>query len=313
MPRAHTHAIVRAQDAYARQVDAADPKCCTGSIIISSPDSDIIRIVPTRCHRWTCPSCAPYLTQRLRHLITQGRPERHIVLTCRPNPRYSVQEHAHLARQWLSKLIKRIRQTWGPIEYVSVLEWHRNGAPHLHLATRGTYVAKRWLSAAWQHISGSSYTYIRHIDSYAASAAELAKYISKSCANPDAPLKARQVYTISHGYPLVPRSDTAETPEPRYYLLYTPHHPTELIATLRALGARVTRADAPFSPYEIDVSGTRPPPYVSDAHLRLDPDELDLYRLAHAILQGPSALSWMVDVQRLRDASDRAALLGLAA
>jgi hypothetical protein len=55
------------------------------------------------------------------------------------------------------------REFGGSITFVGVLEFQKNGNAHLHLLV-GRYIARKWLSLAWQSIGGGRYVDIRQVD-----------------------------------------------------------------------------------------------------------------------------------------------------
>ena len=55
---------------------------------------------------------------------------------------------------------KRLRRRYGRRDYISVLEFQRRGAPHVHILTDGP-VDREWLSQAWYEVVGSGDT--RHL------------------------------------------------------------------------------------------------------------------------------------------------------
>lgn len=130
--------------------------------------------------RWACEACTRKVARRWRAILnwatTHGpTPEYFLTLTLRePLPlwRESTDEirealyaeavalMERLTRA-LSRLVEEIRQQFGPLEYLAVVELttgrrtpgHR---PHLHLLVRGPHLQKRWLSERWRfHTKGS--------------------------------------------------------------------------------------------------------------------------------------------------------------
>lgn len=132
------------------------------------------------CMRWRCQGCIRKVARRWRAILNwAGRhgspPEYFLTLTIRePLPLWRnapFEQQAELYAQAealmvrvtraLTRLVEEIREQYGPLEYLAVVELttgkrtpgHR---PHLHLLVRGPNVPKWWLSERWWfHTKGS--------------------------------------------------------------------------------------------------------------------------------------------------------------
>jgi hypothetical protein len=132
------------------------------------------------CMRWACSGCIHRVARRWQAILTWAGqhgpvPEYFLTLTLRePLPLWrnapaekqeAMREQALVLSQRLtrslSRLVEEIRQHYGPMEYLAVVELttgrrtpgHR---PHLHLLVRGPNLPKQWLSDRWRfHTKGS--------------------------------------------------------------------------------------------------------------------------------------------------------------
>lgn len=132
------------------------------------------------CMRWNCKGCIRKVARRWRAILNWAgshgpAPEYFLTLTVRePLPlwRQAPDEQQEELRtqavtlmervtRALSHLVEEIREQFGPMEYLAVVELttgkrtpgHR---PHLHMLVRGPSVPKRWLSDRWRfHTKGS--------------------------------------------------------------------------------------------------------------------------------------------------------------
>jgi hypothetical protein len=132
------------------------------------------------CQRFACASCIHRVARRWRAILNWASahgaaPEYFWTLTLRePLPLWrqapaeaqeAMREQAlalaeRLTRA-LSRLVEEVREQFGPMEYLAVVELttgkrtpgHR---PHLHLLVRGPYLPKWWLKSQWHfHTKGS--------------------------------------------------------------------------------------------------------------------------------------------------------------
>ena len=82
-----------------------------------------------------------------------------------------------------SRLVKRIRRTFGHFEYFAVKEATVSGLIHIHLLYRGPYIPQDWLSDTWAEIHGAPVVWIREVnlkrDSKKKIASYLVKYLAK--------------------------------------------------------------------------------------------------------------------------------------
>ena len=101
---------------------------------------------------------------------------RFITLTSSPSSPHDIHRS-------FSKLVKRIRRTFGRFEYFAVKEQTSNGLIHIHLLYRGPFIPQSWLSDIWGEIHGAPIVWIREVnlrkDSKKKIASYLVKYLAK--------------------------------------------------------------------------------------------------------------------------------------
>ena len=69
-------------------------------------------------------------------------------------------------------LLRRYEQ---PIKYITVLEFHKNGMPHLHVLV-DRFIPQAWISDSWSALGGGNIVDIRYVDVHRISR-YLAKYL----------------------------------------------------------------------------------------------------------------------------------------
>jgi hypothetical protein len=66
------------------------------------------------------------------------------------------------------------------LNYLCVFETTKAGTPHLHILTRGSYIAQRWLSSMMKKLADAPIVDVRRVRNKREAAAYVAKYISKA-------------------------------------------------------------------------------------------------------------------------------------
>src|SRR6266404_4998604 len=69
------------------------------------------------------------------------------------------------------------RKYHASIKYISVLEFHKSGLPHLHILL-DRYIPQAWISESWSALGGGSIVHIKQVDVHRISH-YLAKYLTK--------------------------------------------------------------------------------------------------------------------------------------
>jgi hypothetical protein len=102
------------------------------------------------CKTWTCKDCGRKKAKRYKHAIRsvaeELRLQRFITLTLDPD-RIEGDPIVHLHESF-NKLRTYLRRKFGRApKYIAVLEFHKNGKPHLHILI-DRFIEQAWLSAA---------------------------------------------------------------------------------------------------------------------------------------------------------------------
>jgi hypothetical protein len=84
-----------------------------------------------------------------------------------------------MSKAW-EKIVAKIRRRWGSFEFVRVWELHKSGYPHLHIVSRGTFIAQKWLSAEWDKMGCGKIVDIRKIENSKHATIYITKYLGKS-------------------------------------------------------------------------------------------------------------------------------------
>jgi hypothetical protein len=108
------------------------------------------QVLPARCKRWSCYSCAQVNYCKVDYLAATGCPERFITLTRAGNTPKEINHN-------LKKLVQGIRRKGLLFEYFAVIELHKNGLPHIHLFQRGDFIEQAELSTMWGIYTAKSF------------------------------------------------------------------------------------------------------------------------------------------------------------
>lgn len=157
----------------------------------------LLVVVPIRCKSWRCPTCRPKKVALWKHRVIAGHPERFITLTKRPEPFTCTNDDLAIFQKQLTILFRLIRKKFKDFEYVRVFEQTKTGNLHCHIAQRGSYIPQRWLSNAWDKISGSPVVDIRKIRGKHQAAGYITKYLVKSIAALTLAARGHRVIALS--------------------------------------------------------------------------------------------------------------------
>jgi len=182
--------------------DTSEPlsRCGSGVILLLDQEVGALVAVPTFCHRWDCPKCGRDRTRKARAQAAAGRPQRMITLTTRPRRDMGLEEGARWIRKRWTALARKIREEFGPFEYMAFLELHKSNWPHLHILTRGCYIPQRMLSDWWTKLTGSFKVHIQAITQTWKGVQEATKYYLKSAQQLHETCPNLPVYTLSRGW-----------------------------------------------------------------------------------------------------------------
>lgn len=224
----------------------ADSKCGTGVVLCLDVDNTELLMIPTLCHRWLCPRCGPLRAAKARALAAFGKPDKRLTLTTRPRKGLSTKAAVKWIRGRWTALLRRLRRNYPRMEYLSFLEFHDSGWPHLHILMRGCYVPQRQLSAWWKHLTGDFKVYIQGVGNTWKAIQEATKYVLKTAAKVHEACPSVPVYTKSKGW--VPADwDQHDRPPGNYKLYAFARLPwADSLELLEELGVEVRpSADAP--------------------------------------------------------------------
>lgn len=156
------------------------PPCPNGTLVASIGEAR--RLCPSLCRRWACQRCGRRNARTLCNRIMRTRVQRFLTLTIRADPSAdTIEQIDQVNRAWRC-LWKRLKRRHGPRArgYVKVLEFTRQGTPHLHLALDIPFTSQRWLSEQWNELTGSPIVDIRAVHSRRGVARYLSKYLTKA-------------------------------------------------------------------------------------------------------------------------------------
>jgi hypothetical protein len=243
---------------HARRLEDNPVPCGRGAVLGVSRTLRRAVLVPLRCKQWTCPHCGPKLLNRWRNIIADGKPERHIVLTCDPK-RFASPAHAIMAmnRAW-TRLLEMLRDPKNgfPIrmEYVRVWELQEKGWPHMHIAQRGPYIPFAWLRYWWNALGIGTHVHIKEIPNPLAIAREVVKYITKRTAALHYTLPGSRIVNKSNRW-LTPEQAALYHPPPgTYEWSYTELDLAGLMRALDQGGALALGENTRTQALEIDLS-----------------------------------------------------------
>lgn len=187
------------QEAAVEKAHATD-YCGKGAIIISTPNSGNIAVVPITCKSWRCPKCGPKLARLWANRIAGAKPERFITLTGDPKLHATPQAMYVAMKAALPLFVRAIRKEGIKFEYVGVWEEHESGFPHIHLCQKGNYVPAAFMSALWADLGIGSHVHIRHVDDSRLAAFYAAKYMSKAVASLKGQLHITRTMQVSRNF-----------------------------------------------------------------------------------------------------------------
>jgi len=146
-----------------RLTEATPPYPCGLWTLTNTTSGEVI---PFRCKRWTCPTCAPKLVSKWAAIIDQAPIQRHLVIT-------ALGPDAGTARARLRNVLKGIRRgelrskrrrrSPAALEYFCALEGRTQPGYHAHLLTWGDFLPQRSLSRLAARYGAGSVCWVRSI------------------------------------------------------------------------------------------------------------------------------------------------------
>jgi len=156
------------------------------------------------CRCWNCPRCGPKRARQYRRAISDTAERlklcRFVTLTLDPSKIKG--DPVPYLRDCFAKFRVYLRRKYGEApQYICVLEFQKNGTPHLHILI-DRFIEQKWIQNVWQQIGGGMHVDIRRVDVHRVSR-YVSKYLTKELLT-SAPERSRRV-TTSRGIHLLPR------------------------------------------------------------------------------------------------------------
>lgn len=161
------------------------------------------------CKCWNCKRCGPKKAGRYKHAIRREaerfKLQRFLTLTLDPKKLPDPSRAVPYLRECFNELRTCWRRRYGQkVKYIAVLEFQKNGMPHLHILV-DRYMNQQDVKADWQAVGGGQHVDIRFVDLHRVSR-YLSKYLTKELLM-SAPSRSRRV-TVSRGITLNPKRKT---------------------------------------------------------------------------------------------------------
>jgi len=165
-------------------------------------------LVRLDCKTWGCAYCGPRKAKRykgaIRAIAERDGLNRFLTLTL--DPRKIEGDPVRYLRQVFNKFRVYLLRRYGhSIKYITVLEFHKSGIPHLHVLV-DRYIPQEWISQAWSSLGGGKIVHIKIVDVHRISH-YLAKYLTKELLL-SAPARSRRI-TTSRSICLIAKKDSA--------------------------------------------------------------------------------------------------------
>jgi hypothetical protein len=191
--------------------------CGVWTVTGYTSDRQRIRFHRVNCKTWGCPFCGPRKAKRykwaIRHVAEKHQLNKLLTLTL--DPQKIEGEPVAYLRSVFNKFRTYLKRRYGVSpKYIAVLEFQKNGNPHLHLLI-DRFIPQQWVSEAWSALGGGRIVDIRYVDLHRISR-YLSKYLTKELLL-SAPKGARRV-TTSRSIHLIEKKE----PETPWVLLRTP-------------------------------------------------------------------------------------------
>lgn len=286
MARAETATIARAQKAYSAQAACSLPTCGRGFVTLIDQASHDVLIMPMRCHRWSCPACAPVRLAQIRSLARRGHPERHIVLTLPADDSRSLSDSLHYIRSRYQVLVQQIRREFKVFEYMAVLELQKNGTPHLHILQRGTYIPWNWLSSHWRKLTGAWMVHVRKITRTENAINELVKYLAKTASSLEASTPKLRITTRSAHWIIDPPDTDPAYSEHTWEAFYSPLNLGDLREALQLFASDLQLAPGSMTCWKLKTRDPPTPLEISTAQEQWPDVYPDEFQLAVDLLRG---------------------------
>ena len=163
------------------------------TLVVRDHETNHLQVRPVTCKRWGCAFCAPRKIRKMAFLTNAAKPNRWIRLGVKPDLYQSPRQCWEITSPHVPELFRKLRKTYGEIEYLRVCELHQGttryselkkeykaiGFPHYHCLLRCKYIRQKDLSDAWASLGSAPVVYIAKIDQTFSSFRYLTKYLTK--------------------------------------------------------------------------------------------------------------------------------------
>jgi hypothetical protein len=176
--------------------------CGTRTLKGTAENSGVTRFIRLDCKTWPCPHCGPKKAKRYKAAIREiaEREQLNRFLTLTLDPRKIEGSPVRYLRRVFNKFRVYLLRKYGrSIKYIAVLEFHKNGNPHLHILL-DRFIKQQWISEKWSALGGGKIVDIKFVDVHRISR-YLSKYLTKELLL-SAPPRSRRV-TTSRGIHLL--------------------------------------------------------------------------------------------------------------
>jgi hypothetical protein len=176
--------------------------CGTKTLKGIAADSTVSRFIRLDCKTWGCAHCGPKRAKRYKAAIraVAEREQLNKFLTLTLDPAKIKGSPVRYLRRVFNKFRVYLLRKYGKsIKYIAVLEFQKNGNPHLHVLV-DRFIRQRWISGVWSALGGGKIVDIKFVDVHRVSR-YLSKYLTKELLL-SAPPRSRRV-TSSRGIHLL--------------------------------------------------------------------------------------------------------------
>jgi hypothetical protein len=165
-------------------------------------------LVRLDCKTWGCAYCGPRKAKRykgaIRAIAEREGLNRFLTLTLDPR-KIDTDPVRYLGGVYNKFRVYLLRRYGASIKYITVLEFHKSGIPHLHVLV-DRYIPQEWISQAWSSLGGGKIVHIKIVDVHRISH-YLAKYLTKELLL-SAPARSRRI-TTSRSIRLISKKESA--------------------------------------------------------------------------------------------------------
>lgn len=238
--------------------------CMQSSIVGQSLDRTRVVIIPLPCKSWDCPICGPRKRASWIRRLAAGKPTREITLTCPAGKFPDAVSAAVAMKAAFTQLVKRIRKVYKTFEYALVWELTKKDVPHIHLLYKGTYIAQKWLSHAWDKLGIGPIVHIQSIGRRGVHAAHACKYLAKANGQSAIALAPLRIVQISGKYSPEEPEEKIESKYPDFVWTWDKRRQSAILQTFCDHEYYLQHVTEPDGSVIIDLVEHEIPDYVLD-------------------------------------------------